>query len=61
MLDAYILGQGDVLRTAVIFFYIANEGISILENASLLGLPVPGKLKEILKKLNEGDETNEPQ
>lgn len=58
MLDAYILGQGDVLRTAVIFFYIANEGISILENASLLGLPVPAKLKDILKKLNEGDDNN---
>lgn len=48
ILDTQIIGDGGVLRTAVIFFYLSNEGISILENAAQLGLPVPAKLKEVL-------------
>ena len=57
ILDAYILGQSGVLRAVVIFFYLSNEGISILENATELGLPVPEKLKNILNQLTkkEGD------
>jgi toxin secretion/phage lysis holin len=51
ILDAYIIGDGSVLRTAVIFFYISNEGISILENAGRIGLPIPEKLKDILEQL----------
>ena len=51
ILDAYIIGDGSVLRTAVIFFYISNEGISILENAGRIGLPIPEKLKGILEQL----------
>ena len=53
-IDAYLIGNGGAIRTAVIFFYISNEGISILENSANIGLPIPGKLKEILVQLKEG-------
>ena len=53
ILDDYILGHVGVLRAAVIFFYLSNEGISILENTSKLGLPVPEKLQNILQQLNK--------
>jgi len=51
--DIYLLGNGSALRTAVIFFYCSNEGISLLENATALGLPIPEKLKQILSQLRE--------
>lgn len=57
LLDIYILGQAGILRNVVIFFYLSNEGVSILENASHLGLPVPEKLKEILKQLHNRNES----
>ncbi|MBQ1880036.1 MAG: phage holin family protein, partial [Lachnospiraceae bacterium] len=44
---------GSVLRTAVIFFYLSNEGVSLLENAAHLGLPVPEKLKDVLEQLHD--------
>ena len=53
ILDAQIIKTGSVLRTAIIFFYLSNEGVSLLENASYLGLPVPEKLKDVLQQLNE--------
>lgn len=54
--DAYLLGgEGAALRTAVIFFYIANEGISLLENSTAIGLPVPDKLKDVLQQLYGGN------
>lgn len=53
IMDVYVLGQGGVLRTAVIFFYLSNEGVSILENSAHLGLPIPEKLKEVLEQLHE--------
>lgn len=53
ILDSYILGQSGVLRAVVIFFYLSNEGISILENATELGLPIPEKLKNILNQLTK--------
>lgn len=57
ILDVHVLGEGSVCRSAVIGFYLANEGISILENAGKLGLPLPKKLLEILKQLkNKEDE-----
>ena len=56
ILDIYILGEGSVLRTAVIFFYLSNEGVSMLENAAHLGLPVPDKLKDVLQQLHEREE-----
>ena len=51
VLDVHMVGGGCVLRTAVIFFYCANEGISIIENAARIGLPVPDKLTEVMKQL----------
>jgi len=61
-IDTHLLGSGSALRTAVIFFYIANEGISLLENTTRLGLPVPDKLKEVLANLNgkSGKKTDPP-
>jgi toxin secretion/phage lysis holin len=56
LLDVHLIKNGSAIRTAVLFFYIANEGISIIENASKLGLPVPNKLKIILKDIKENDE-----
>ena len=49
VLDTQVIQNGSVLRTAVIFFYLSNEGISIIENVALIGLPVPKKLKEVLE------------
>lgn len=54
IIDTHIIRNGSVLRMAVIFFYLSNEGISILENAALVGLPIPKKLKDILEQLKEG-------
>lgn len=51
LLDAYLLQGSDALRMAVIFFYISNEGISLIENAARLGLPVPPQVREVLKTL----------
>lgn len=56
MIDNAMLGGVATLRTAVIFFYLANEGVSLLENASKLGLPVPEKLKEVLEQLKDHKE-----
>ena len=56
IVDFYVIQNGSVIRTAVIFFYFSNEGISILENASVLGLPVPQKLKDVLEQLKDGKE-----
>ncbi|MCR4719782.1 MAG: phage holin family protein [Firmicutes bacterium] len=56
ILDTHIIGSGSVLRTAVIFFYISNEGVSLLENATHLGLPVPKKIKVILEQLHDRSE-----
>lgn len=52
ILDVYVLNANGSIRTLIIFFYLSNEGISILENACILGLPVPQKLKNILSQLN---------
>jgi toxin secretion/phage lysis holin len=54
IIDQNIIGDGGVLRTAVIFFYLSNEGISIIENATRLGLPVPEKLRDVLEQLKDG-------
>lgn len=53
LVDTYIIGTGSALMTAVILFFAANEGISILENAAMLGLPIPKKLRDILEQLKE--------
>lgn len=58
VIDWQIIGDGSVLRTAVIFFYISNEGISIIENAGRIGVPIPEKLRDVLEQLQtkEDDE-----
>ncbi|MGN6711051.1 phage holin family protein [Anaerocolumna jejuensis] len=56
IIDHYILGTGTTLRTLIIMFYLSNEGISILENAGQLGLPIPKKLKSAIQKLNDNNE-----
>jgi len=58
IVDIEILKTGAVLRTAVIFFYISNEGISIIENAVRLDLPVPEKLINVLKQIKDGDKND---
>jgi toxin secretion/phage lysis holin len=52
-IDFYIIQNGSAVRTAVIFFYLSNEGISIIENASKMGLPIPEKLKTIFDELKK--------
>ena len=57
IIDQQLIGSGSVIRTAVVFFYLSNEGISIIENAGILGLPIPQKLKDVLAQLKgKGDE-----
>ena len=56
ILDVQVIQTGSVLRTAIIFFYISNEGVSLLENAAHLGLPVPEKIKVVLKQLHDKSE-----
>lgn len=59
LLDAQILGgEKSVVRSAVIGFYCANEGLSILENGGRLGLPYPKKLKDILAQLRKDSNEN---
>lgn len=53
IVDAQVIGSGGVMRTAVIFFYLSNEGISLIENAAHLGLPIPDKLKAVLEQLHD--------
>lgn len=55
IIDSQIIQSGTAIRTAVIFFYLSNEGISIVENAAKIGLPIPEKLRGILKQLNQED------
>ena len=59
IIDVQVIGTGSVLRTAVIFFYLSNEGVSLLENAAHLGLPIPKKLKDILEQLHDRDNKEE--
>ena len=56
--DVYLIKNGSAIRTAVIFFYISNEGISIIENSAKVGLPIPQKLKDVLGQLNKEDDIN---
>ena len=59
ILDVQVIGTGSILRTAVIFFYISNEGVSLLENAAHLGLPVPEKIKIVLEQLHDRSESED--
>ena len=55
IVDSQLIQNGSAIRTAVIFFYLTNEGISILESTAKIGLPVPEKLKTVLEQLNKED------
>ena len=59
VLDTQVIGTGSILRTALIFFYLSNEGVSLIENAAHLGLPVPDKLKAVLEQLHDRAEKSE--
>lgn len=59
VIDVNVIATGSVLRTAVIFFYLSNEGVSLLENAGHLGLPIPVKLKVVLEQLHDRAEKDE--
>ena len=59
IIDVQVIGDGSILRTAVIFFYLSNEGVSILENAGHLGLPIPEKLKAVLEQLHDRNDEEE--
>ena len=59
IIDVQVLGQEGIVRTAVIFFYVSNEGLSILENTAHLGLPIPVQLKDVLEQLHNRKEKEE--
>ena len=59
VVDIHIVGTGSALRSAVICFYLSNEGLSLTENAAHLGLPVPEKLKEVLEQLHDRHDEEE--
>ena len=59
IIDFHIIKNGSAVRTAVIFFYLSNEGLSIVENATRIGLPVPEQLKAVFKELRKEDEKND--
>ena len=61
IIDVQVLGSPGVLRTAVIFFYLSNEGVSLLENAARLGLPVPDAIKTVLEQLHDRSDGKEGQ
>ena len=56
LIDLFILQEGAAIRTAVILFYLANEGVSILENSAKIGLPIPEKMKKVLAQINKRSE-----
>ena len=56
IVDVHVVGAGNALRSAVVCFYLSNEGVSMLENASRLGLPIPEKLKDILAQLHDRED-----
>ena len=59
IVDLHVVGTGNALRGAVVCFYLSNEGVSLLENAAHLGLPIPEKLKTVLQQLHNRDEHTE--
>lgn len=61
ILDVQVMGAPGILRTAVIFFYLSNEGVSLLENAAHLGLPVPDAIKKVLEQLHDRSDGKEEQ
>ena len=60
VVDLHVVGTGDALRSAVVCFYLSNEGVSMLENAAHLGLPVPDAIKTVLEQLHDRSSTTTP-
>ncbi|QNK40963.1 phage holin family protein [Caproicibacter fermentans] len=56
VIDQYVIGTGSALRTMLIMFYLSNEGISIIENASEMSIPIPDKLKDVLQQLSKNND-----
>ena len=59
ILDIHVVGEGSALRGAVIAFYLSNEGLSLLENAAYIGLPVPDRLRDILAQLHKREDKSD--
>lgn len=55
VIDKYVIGGGSSLKTMLIMFYLSNEGISIIENAGKMGVPLPKKLKEVICQLKSNE------
>ena len=58
IIDFHLIEKGSAVRTAVIFFYLSNEGLSIMENTAKVGLPIPEKLKTVFTELRREDGKN---
>ena len=56
IVDTSVIGDGHVLKTVTVVFYICNECISLIENAGRIGVPVPKKLLDVLEQLRNKDE-----
>ena len=56
VVDIHIVGTGSALRSAVICFYLSNEGLSLLENAAHIGLPIPDRMKNVLAQLHRRED-----
>lgn len=56
LLDRAIGGEAMVFQTSLVCYYIANEGLSVLENASLMGVPFPAKIKRALEAMREKED-----
>ena len=59
IIDLHVVGTGSALRGDVICFYMSNEGLSLLENAAHIGLPIPDKLRDILAQLHDKERTTD--
>ena len=56
VMDVHVVGTGSALRGAVIAFYLSNEGLSLLENAAHIGLPIPDRMKNVLAQLHDRED-----
>ena len=54
MID-HVTGESGAIRTLVIYYFVANEGLSVLENLAQAGLPIPDSIKKALKALKKGN------
>ncbi len=59
IIDFHLIEKGSAVRTAVIFFYLSNEGLSIMENAAKVGLPIPEKLQIVFTELRREEGKND--